>query len=374
MRWSRAFIPTLRDDPAEAEAVSHRLLVRAGYIRQLAAGHYSMLPLGQRVRSKVERIIREEIDAIGGQQFHLPAMHPAEIWRKSGRWDAIGDEMFRLRDRKSAEFALGFTHEEVFALLATELSSYRDLPQIWYQIQTKFRDEPRPKAGVLRVREFTMKDSYSLDIDRPGLDTGFDLHHIAYLRIFRRMGLDPVDVQASSGVMGGAESVEFVVPSPAGEDRIATCASCGYRANVERATSRLDPVADPDEVAQIEEFDTPGIRTIAELAAGFPGDADPVRQIKTLVYTIDGELTLVLLRGDHDLQEQKLIDATLATAVRPARCGGNPRSSRGSSREPGSRRGERHARSRRPRTPGKTRDGDRSEPRRYPCPQCGRRT
>ncbi len=319
MRWSRAFIPTLRDDPAEAEAVSHRLLVRAGFIRQLAAGHYSMLPLGQRVRSKVERIIREEIDAIGGQQFHLPAMHPAEIWRKSGRWDAIGDEMFRLRDRKGAEFALGFTHEEVFALLATELSSYRELPQIWYQIQTKFRDEPRPKAGVLRVREFTMKDSYTLDLDRPGLDTGFDLHHVAYLRIFRRMGLDPVDVQASSGIMGGAESVEFVVPSPAGEDRIATCASCGYRANVERATSRLDPVADPDDVPGIEEFDTPGIRTIAQLAADFPDDADPIRQIKTLVYMIDGELTLVLMRGDHDLQEQKLIDATLATVVRPAR-------------------------------------------------------
>jgi prolyl-tRNA synthetase len=318
MRWSRAFIPTLRDDPADAEAVSHRLLVRAGYIRQLAAGHYSMLPLGQRVRSKVERIIREEIDAIGGQQFHLPAMHPAEIWRKSGRWDAIGDEMFRLRDRKGAEFALGFTHEEVFALLATELPSYRDLPQIWYQIQTKFRDEPRPKAGLLRVREFTMKDSYTLDLDRAGLDTGFDLHHVAYLRIFRRMGLDPVDVQASSGIMGGTESVEFIVPSPAGEDRIATCASCGYRANVERATSRLDPVSDPEQVPEIEEFDTPGIRTIAQLAAAFAGEADPVRQIKSLVYVIDGELTLVLLRGDHDLQEQKLIDATRASSVRPA--------------------------------------------------------
>ena len=199
-----------------------------------------------------------------------------------------------------------------------------------------------------------MKDSYTLDLDRPGLDKGFDLHHVAYLRIFRRMGLDPVDVQASSGIMGGTESVEFIVPSPAGEDRIATCASCGYRANVERATSRLDPVADPEQVPEIEEFDTPGIRTIAQLAAAFAGEADPVRQIKSLVYVIDGELTLVLLRGDHDLQEQKLIDATSASAVRPP----TPRRSAkrsGRPREPRCGRCHRSARPRRPRPPGQTR-------------------
>ena len=370
MRWSRAFIPTLRDDPADAEAVSHRLLVRAGYIRQLAAGHYSMLPLGQRVRSKVERIIREEMDAIGGQQFHLPAMHPAEIWRKSGRWDAIGDEMFRLRDRKSAEFALGFTHEEVFALLATELPSYRDLPQIWYQIQTKFRDEPRPKAGVLRVRvhhEGLVHPRPRPARPRRGLRP-------APRRLSAHLPPDgprPVDVQASSGIMGGTESVEFIVPSPAGEDRIATCASCGYRANVERATSRLDPSGRPRAGPQVEEFDTPGIRTIAQLAAAFAGEADPVRQIKSLVYVIDGELTLVLLRGDHDLQEQKLIDATRASAVRPP----TPRrSARRSGPTPGA-----SVRSVSPicpfsptRPPGRA-DGDRSEPRRRPCPQRRRR-
>ena len=188
MRWSQAFFPTLRDDPAEAEAVSHKLLVRGGFIRQLSAGHYSMLPLGQRVRAKIDRIIREEMDGIGGQQFHLPAIHPAELWKKSGRWDLMGDELFRLKDRKGADLALGFTHEEVFATLATEISSYRDLPQIWYQIQTKYRDEPRPKSGLLRVREFTMKDSYSLDVDRQGLDMAFDKHHAAYRRILPASG------------------------------------------------------------------------------------------------------------------------------------------------------------------------------------------
>ena len=220
MRWSQAFIPTLRDDPAEAEAISHKLLVRGGFIRQLSAGHYSMLPLGQRVRAKIDRIIRGEMDAIGGQQFHLPALHPAEIWKKSGRWDVMGDELFRLIDRKGADNALGMTHEEVFATLATEISSYRDLPQIWYQIQTKFRDEPRPKSGLLRVREFTMKDSYSLDLDRGGLDDAFDNHHAAYKRIFGRLGIEAVDVEASSGAMGGtSRSSSWSEPGRGGLDR-----------------------------------------------------------------------------------------------------------------------------------------------------------
>ncbi|MFO7548274.1 MAG: proline--tRNA ligase [Acidimicrobiia bacterium] len=318
MRWSQAFIPTLRDDPADAEAVSHRLLVRGGFIRQLSAGHYSVLPLGRKVYMKVDRIIREEMDRIGGQQFHLPALHPAEVWRRSGRWELMGDELFRLVDRKGADNVLGMTHEEVFALIASELSSYRELPQIWYQIQTKFRDEPRPKSGVLRVREFTMKDSYSLDLDWEGLDRAFRAHHGAYLRIFRRCGLDAVDVEASSGAMGGAESTEFMVPSPAGEDWIVTCGGCEYRANVERATSRVDVIDDPEDVGEPERLATPGIRTIAGLARAQPELAGPERQIKTLVYVLDGRLTLVLLRGDHDLQEQKLADLTRSAALRAA--------------------------------------------------------
>jgi prolyl-tRNA synthetase len=317
MRWTQAFIPTLRDDPAEAEAASHRLLVRGGFIRQLHAGHYSMLPLGQRVRAKIEAIIRQEMDGIGGQQFHLPALHPAELWKKSGRWEIVGEELFRLVDRKGADNALGFTHEEVFALLASELKSYRQLPQIWYQIQTKFRDEPRPKSGVLRVREFTMKDSYSLDLDQSGLDTSFDLHHDAYRRIFGRMGLDATDVEASSGAMGGSRSVEFVVKSPIGEDWIVTCTECDYRANLERAVSAMPAISDP-EASALERFPTPDIKTIAALAKAFPDLAPPERQIKSLVYMVNEEPTLVLVRGDHELLEQKLIDATGIAKLRPA--------------------------------------------------------
>jgi len=318
MRWSAAFIPTLRDDPAEAEAVSHRLLVRAGFVRQLSSGHYSMLPLGQRTRRKISEIIREEMDLIGGQQLHLPALHPAEIWKRSGRWEAVGEEMFRLKDRKGADNCLGMTHEEVFALLASELPSYRNLPQIWYQIQTKFRDEPRPKSGLLRVREFTMKDSYSLDLDRAGLDAAFESHRQAYLRIFARCGLSVTMVEASSGIMGGSESVEFIVRSDAGEDWIVTCSSCGYAANLERAITRLPPVADPaPDGSDPAMFPTPGVRTIAALAA-FDLMATPERQIKTLVYIIDGQPTLVLLRGDHELLEQKLIDTAGTANLRPA--------------------------------------------------------
>jgi prolyl-tRNA synthetase len=317
MRWTQAFIPTLRDAPADAEAISHKLLVRGGFIRQLAAGSYSILPLGVRVRTKVAGIIREEMNRIGGQEFLLPALHPAEIWKTSGRWALMGENLFRLLDRKQAEHVLGMTHEEVFASIATELFSYRELPQIWYQIQTKFRDEPRPKSGLLRVREFTMKDSYTLDIDRPGLDSGFDKHRGAYFAIFRRCGLDPVDVEASSGAMGGSESVEFMVRSDAGEDWIVTCAKCGYRANVERAASAVAPVEDRAG-ADLERFPTPGLRTIKTLAAAHPDLAPPDRQIKTLVFVLDGEPVLVLVRGDHDLQEQKLLDVTGAVDIRPA--------------------------------------------------------
>jgi len=317
MRWSQAFIPTLREAPADAEAVSHRLLVRGGFIRQLAAGSYTMLPLGQRVRLKVAGIIRDEMDAIGGQEMMLPTLHPAEIWRKSNRYELMGDNLFKLADRKSAELVLGMTEEEIFAMLATELFSYRDLPQIWYQMHTKFRDEPRPKSGLLRVREFTMKDAYTLDIDRPGLDSGFDKHYDAYRRIFARMGLDAVDVEASSGAMGGKDSREFVVRSEAGEDWIVTCGTCDYRANLEKATSTLEPIED-GQPAELDRFPTPGLRTIATLAEAHPDIAAPQRQIKTLVYLLDGEPVLALLRGDHDLQEQKLLDAAAASEGRPA--------------------------------------------------------
>ena len=212
MRWSKMHIPTLRDDPADAGAPSHRLLLRAGYIRQLMAGHYSLLPLGQRVRLKVIGIIREEMNAIGAQEILMPVMHPAELWRKSGRWELMGDEMFRLKDRRGADLALGMTHEEIVSTLATELESYRELPQLWYQFQTKLRDEPRPKAGLMRTREFTMKDSYSFDLGPDGLDVSFAAHRDAYARIFERLGIPAIQAEASNGTMGGSDSTEFICP------------------------------------------------------------------------------------------------------------------------------------------------------------------
>ncbi len=320
MRWSTMHIPTLREDPAEAGAPSHRLLLRAGYIRQLMAGHYSLLPLAVRVRLKVIGIIREEMNRIGAQEFLLPVMHPAELWHRSGRWAIMGEEMFKLTDRKGAELALGMTHEEVITALSAELNSYRELPQMWYQFQTKLRDEPRPKAGLMRTREFTMKDSYSFDLDADGLDKSFEAHRQAYARAFERMGIAAIQVDASNGAMGGSGSTEFVCPSATGEDDIVHCEQCGYAANSEAAVSVLVPVDPRADAARAldapERFDTPGVRTIEDLATGYdtPGD----RQIKTLVYLLDDKLTLVLLRGDHALEEQKLIDATGAVTVRQA--------------------------------------------------------
>ena len=315
MRWSSLFIPTLREAPAEAEAVSHQLLVRGGFIRQLQSGHYSMLPLAWRVNKKIVKILCEEMDLIGAQEVMLPAIHPASVWQKSGRWDAIGDDMFRFVDRKDAEQVLAMTNEEVVATVALELSSYRDLPQMWYQIQTKFRDEPRPKSGLLRVREFDMKDSYSIDIDDAGLDNSFNLHHQAYERIFARLGLNAIPVEASSGAMGGSDSVEFMVESPAGEDDVAVCDSCDYSANVERATSIIPEVENRLGNETLEKFETPNIRTIEALSeSGHP----PEHQIKTLVYMVDGELSLILLRGDHQFQEQKFRDSTSAMEIAPA--------------------------------------------------------
>jgi prolyl-tRNA synthetase family II len=318
MRWSQLHIPTLRADPADADVASHRLLLRAGFIRQLMAGHYSLLPLGVRVRAKVMTVIREEMNRIGAQEFLLPCMHPAQLWEKTGRLEVMGEEIFRLRDRKGAELVLGMTHEEVFTTLALELNSYRELPQSWYQIQTKFRDEPRPKSGLLRVREFTMKDSYSFDTDEAGLDVSFQAHRGAYERIFARLGIPAIPVEASSGNMGGSDSVEFMCPADAGEDLVARCGDgdCGYAANLEKATSALPPIEDEPGPAAPEQLPTPGVRTIEDLVIKYGKLAD--RQIKTLVYVIGGQPTLVLLRGDHPLAEQKLADTIGAGDFRPA--------------------------------------------------------
>jgi prolyl-tRNA synthetase len=318
MRWSNLFIPTLREDPADAEVVSHRLLVRAGYIRQLTAGVYSLLPLAQRVRLKVMQIIREEMNRIGGQEFLLPAIHPGEAWKESGRWEVMGDNMFRLRDRKGTDMCLGMTHEEIFTIIARNaINSYRQLPQMWYQIQTKFRDEARPKSGLLRVREFTMKDAYTFDVDRAGLDKSFQDQHDAYCRIFDRCGLKYTPVEASSGAMGGSQSTEFMVRTDAGEDFIVVCEKCGYAANTEKATSRIAAIEGEAGLDSPEEFPTPGVRTIEDLTT-FPGGAAADHQIKTLVYVLDDALMLVLMRGDHELNETKLMDTAGAINVRPA--------------------------------------------------------
>jgi prolyl-tRNA synthetase len=322
MRWSQYFIPTLRENPADAEVISHKLMLRAGVVRQLGAGIYSLLPLGQRVALKVMQILREEINGIGGQEFYLPALHPAELWKESGRWDAIGEEMFRLKDRKGAEMCLGMTHEEVFTSIARkEIHSYKQLPQVWYQIQVKFRDEARPKSGVMRVRHFIMKDAYSFDIDQAGLDHSFNDQREAYKRIFTRCGVDFIIVEASSGAMGGSESKEFMVKTDAGEDTIAMCSNCGYAANVEKATSRLAPVRDGVGLDFPTEFPTPNVRTIEDLTRfgeGVPAE----QQIKTLIYISNKDegsrYFLALLRGDHQLHETKLMDALAGTDVRPA--------------------------------------------------------
>jgi prolyl-tRNA synthetase len=316
MRWSTMHIPTLRDDPADAGAPSHRLLLRAGYIRQLMAGHYSLLPLGQRVRLKVIDVIRQEMNGIGAQEILMPVLHPAELWQRSGRYQVMGEEQFRLHDRKGAELVLGMTHEEVVSTLALELSSYRELPQAWYQFQTKMRDEPRPKAGLMRTREFTMKDSYSFDVGAAELDVSFQAHKGAYTRIFERLGIPAIPAQASSGAMGGSDSIEFVCPSPSGEDLVVHCPSCGYAANIEKATSRLAEVTDSGLLDAPEAFATPGVRTIEDLATRHGAAAN--RQVKTLVYIVDGRLTLVLLRGDHTLHEQKLLDALKTSEIRQA--------------------------------------------------------
>ncbi len=341
-RWSKLFIPTLREAPADAEVASHKFLLRAGYIRQLGAGIYNYLPLGQRSLNKIIAIVREEMDKIG-QEFFLPAILPKEPWVESGRWTGMGDNMFRLKDRKGAELCLGMTHEEIMTTIArSELRSYKQLPQIWYQIQTKFRDEPRPKSGLLRVRQFIMKDAYSFDIDAAGLDKSFDLHDEVYRAIFTRCGLKFVAVEADSGAMGGSQSQEFMVYTEAGEDLIASCPVCGYAANHEKAISRLGSV---DEMAATgdgtpELVLTPGCAAIADVAAFFK--ISPASDIKCVAYMGTpappplGSLTskhgdivawgiklnqlrpvvATFLRGDHQVNETKLLGVLGAADLR----------------------------------------------------------
>jgi prolyl-tRNA synthetase len=330
-RWSELFIPTLREAPADAEVASHKFLVRAGYIRQLAAGIYSYLFLGNRSFNKIVAIVREEMDRIG-QEFYLPLLHPREIWEASGRWALMGDNLFKLKDRKGADLALGFTAEEVMTSIALkELRSYKQLPQIWYQIAPKFRDEPRPKSGLLRVRQFTMKDAYSFDIDAAGLDVSYKKHYDTYCRIFDRCGLKFMVVEADSGAMGGKESHEFMVRTPAGEDQIVSCDGCNYAANMEKATSKLEAVEDlkPEGDGMPLEVHTPGQKTIEDVAKYL--GVSPKNKIKTLAYMADEAVSdkkdqkagkpksraiVVLMRGDHQLNEAKL-NATLAVAARP---------------------------------------------------------
>lgn len=325
-RWSQLFIPTLREAPADAEVASHKFLVRAGYIRQLAAGIYSYLFLGQRTVLRIMNVVREEMDTIG-QEFLLPAIHPRELWEESGRWSGIGDNMFRLKDRKGADLCLGFTHEEVMTDIARkELRSYKQLPQIWYQIQNKFRDEPRPKSGLIRVRQFIMKDAYSFDIDPAGLDVSYKKHYDVYCRIFDRCGLKYAVVEAHSGAMGGSQSHEFMVMTDAGEDLVAMCSKCGYAANLEKATSQLPPAQDLPDDGEPKQVHTPGLKTIEEVAR-FLG-VSPTQKIKTLALMQveddpkrPGEKktrpVIVLLRGDHQLNEAKLTTALGGKEFRP---------------------------------------------------------
>ena len=320
-RWSQLFIPTLREAPADAEVASHKFLLRSGYIRQLSAGVYSYLLLGQRSLNKIIAIVRQEMDKIG-QEFFLPALLPRDLLEESGRWTIFGDNLFRLKDRKGADVCLGMTHEEVMTSIArNELRSYKQLPQIWYQIQTKFRDEPRPRSGLLRVRQFTMKDAYSFDMDAAGLDESYSKHDQTYRAIFTRCGLSFVVVEADSGAMGGSGSQEFMVYTDAGEDLIASCAKCDYAANIEKATSKLAPVEDLDPTGdgKPERIHTPGKAAIADIVAFL--NMLPQHDIKALAYMAlakDGKWKplAVFLRGDHSVNEAKLLNVTGARELR----------------------------------------------------------
>ncbi len=312
MRASRLFFPTLRETPREAEMVSHQLLLRGGFIRQLAAGIYSFLPLGWRVLHKVMRIVREEMDAAGAQELLLPIVHPVELWKETGRYDDYGDELARLKDRRGTEFCLGPTHEEVVTdIIRHHVRSYRDLPLTLYQIQTKFRDEPRPRGGLIRGREFIMKDAYSFDVDEAGVEQSFRAMHDAYCRIFARCGFDYRVVEAEAGAIGGSENKEFVVAAPSGEGRMFTCASCGYAASEERAERRRpvgsEPLAVSSERHPLTKVETPNAKTVEQVTAFLK--VDTAQLVKTLLYIADGRGIAALIRGDRELNEIKLARA-----------------------------------------------------------------
>jgi prolyl-tRNA synthetase len=312
-RASQLLIPTLKDDPADAEAISHRLLVRGGFVRQVGSGLYTYLPLGWRVMRQIDRIIRDEMDTIG-QDMLMPVLNPAELWQRTGRWDI--PQLYKLEDSSGRPYALAMTHEECVTFhAAREIRSYKELPQIWYHIQTKERDEPRPKSGILRTREFLMKDSYSLDRDEEGLDESYRRHIDVYRRIYDRCGLQYWMVESDVGMMGGLGAHEFMAPSSAGEDEVALCSACGYAANVELARSRPRAPEFPERLDAPREVETPGVTTIEGLAE-FLG-VDPAATAKAMVVVSDGEVVLGLVRGDHRLHELKMAKA-LGGEFRPA--------------------------------------------------------
>ena len=313
VRASELFLPTLRDDPADAEAVSHKLLVRGGFIRQVSAGLWTFMPLGWRVHRKVEQIIREELDAFGAQEMLMPVLTPAELWEATGRITI--PELFRLKDRTGRDYILPLTHEETVTFHAREIQSYKELPQIWYHFQTKDRDEPRPRGGLLRVREFIMKDGYSFDRDETGLDESFHKHSVAYKRIFERCGIEAVEVAAESGMMGGSGSQDFLAPSGSGENTLVTCENGDYAADLEIAEGRPSQADFPEELSQPEEVETPGQRTI-EGVSEFLG-VDPRATAKAMPVVADGRVVLALVRGDDRLNEMKLLQA-LGEDFRPA--------------------------------------------------------
>jgi prolyl-tRNA synthetase len=318
MRLSHLFFTTLRDDPGEAEMPSHRLLLRAGYVRQLGSGIYSLLPLGKRVNDRVEQVIREEQDRIGGQEMEMPVVHPADVWRASGRYDAVGPELGRFKDRNGRDMVLAMTHEEVVGLLLADVvKSYRQLPMQVYHFQTKWRDEPRARGGLIRVREFVMKDAYSCDRDEAGLDVSYWAQHGAYVRTFERLGLETIAVSSDVGMMGGSQAHEFMVLNPAGEDVLVLCETCDYAANRQIAIVPK-PDAAPEDALPLEEVATPGTTTIATLAA-FLG-VGPERTAKAAFFmTGDGRLVTAIVRGDHEVNETKLVNAVTATGgIRPA--------------------------------------------------------
>ncbi len=313
-RASELFLPTLREDPGDAEAASHRLLVRGGFIRQVSAGLWSFLPLGWRVHEKAVQIVREEIDAIGGQEMFMPVVTPAELWQASGRYDI--PELWKTEDRMGRPFVLAMTHEETITFHAREISSYRQLPQILYHFQTKVRDEPRPRAGLIRVREFIMKDSYSFDRDEEGLERSFRAHEKAYHRIFERCGLEYYAVQAESGMMGGSESVDFLAPSGSGENTLVTCENGDYAADLEVARGIPRAPQFPERLDAPSEVETPGVTTIEALAEFLGVDAAATSKAMPVVQQ-DGTLVLALVRGDDRLEEAKTV-AALGSGVRPA--------------------------------------------------------